>query len=246
VDAFMTDTAEQADLILPPALMLEQEDVIGSFGHDYIHYIAKIVEPPGEAKSDYWILTELGKRLDPAISLPNPETCFKKSLDSEYLSTSLEELIEKGFIRANHPKISYEKMRFKHPDGKARFPIQLHDEPDPPEDYPLRLLTLIRRDAIHSQMLEKWQIMPPTIWMAEKSPYLKRINKEKNVYLVSPLGRLKVNLHTSSHLHPEMVLYRRGDWTKLGGGANQLIQSDITDIGSCTPYYQQYVRVENG
>jgi len=246
VDAFMTDTAEQADLILPPALMLEQEDVIGSFGHDYIHYIAKIVEPPGEAKSDYWILTELGKRLDPAISLPNPETCFKKSLDSEYLSTSLEELIEKGFIRANHPKISYEKMRFKHPDGKARFPIQLHHEPDPPQDYPLRLLTLVRRDAIHSQMLGKWQIMPPTIWMAEESPYLKRINKEKNIYLVSPLGRLKVNLETSSHLHPEMVLYRRGDWTKLGGGANQLIQSDITDIGSCAPYYQQYVRVENG
>ena len=43
-----------------------------------------------------------------------------------------------------------------------------------------------------------------------------------------------------------MVLYRRGDWTKLGGGANQLIQSDITDIGGCAPYYQQYVRVENG
>lgn len=245
VDAFMTDTAEQADLILPSALMLEQEDVIGSFGHDYIHYVAKILEPPGEAKTDYWILTELGKRLDPAISLPDPKTCFKKSLDSQYLSVNLEELIKKGFIKANRPKISYEMMRFKHLDGKARLPIRLHKEADPPQDYPLRLLTLMRRDAIHSQMLEKWQKIPPTIWMAEESPYLKRINKE-NVYLASPLGRLKVNLETSPYLHPEMVLYFRGDWKKLGGGVNQLIHSEITDIGSCAPYYQQYVRVENG
>jgi anaerobic selenocysteine-containing dehydrogenase len=36
VDAFFNDTARRADLILPAALMLEQEDLIGSFFHDFV------------------------------------------------------------------------------------------------------------------------------------------------------------------------------------------------------------------
>ena len=34
VDAFMNDTAQRADLILPSTLMLEQEDIIGSYLHE--------------------------------------------------------------------------------------------------------------------------------------------------------------------------------------------------------------------
>ena len=36
---------------------------------------------------------------------------------------------------------------FDHADGLARLPSALHDEPDPPADYPLRFLTLVRREA---------------------------------------------------------------------------------------------------
>ena len=66
VDAFMNDTAERADLVLPCTLMLEQEDVVGSFLHEYVQYAGAVVEPPAEARSDLWIVTELGRRLDPA------------------------------------------------------------------------------------------------------------------------------------------------------------------------------------
>jgi hypothetical protein len=33
---------------------------------------------------------------------------------------------------------------------------------------------------------------------------------------------------------------------KCGGGANQLIAGRITDMGSGSAYYDQYVRLENG
>jgi len=46
-------------------------------------------------------------------------------------------------------------------------------------------------------------------------------------------------------LHPGAVVYRRGDWMKQGGGANQLIASGLTDIGGGAPFYEQYVRLEN-
>ena len=37
VDMFMTDTAECADVILPAATMLEDDDLIGAYGHHYIN-----------------------------------------------------------------------------------------------------------------------------------------------------------------------------------------------------------------
>jgi anaerobic selenocysteine-containing dehydrogenase len=245
VDAFMTDTAERADLFLPCALMFEQEDIGVSYLHDFVHHVREIFPPPGEARSDHWILSELGKRLEPPIQLPEPEVCLKASLNSPYLSTSLEELRKSHFVPAKHPPVAYMGMQFDHPDGKSRLPTELHEEPPPPEAYPLRLLTLIRREAIHSQILPENQTAPPTVRVAPDCHCLEHLNLLEDVYLVSPFGRLKVKVEVTPGLHPRIVIYRRGDWMKLGGGANQLIAAELTDIGNGAAYYQQCVSLEN-
>lgn len=245
VDAFMTDTAERADLVLPCALMMEQEDVEASYLHDFVHYVRPVLQAPGEARSDYWILSELGRRLDPPIILPDPETCFKRSLETPHLDASLEELRERNFVRARRRPVAYVGLKFDHPDGKYRFPEALHPEAPPPPGYPLRLLSLIRGEAIHSQILPEKQEMPPLVWVAPDCPSLEGLNLEEPVALVSPLGRLKVRVALLEGLHPEVVVYRRGDWMKLGGGANQLIAAALSDVGRGAPYYQQYARLEN-
>jgi anaerobic selenocysteine-containing dehydrogenase len=245
VDAFMTDTAEHADLFLPCSLMFEEEDVGVSYLHDFVHHVKQVFLPPREARSDHWILTELGKRLDPPILLPAPEICLEASLKSPQLSVSLEELREKHFVRARSLPVAYAGLHFDHPDGKYRLPTELHEEPPAPAAYPLRLLTLIRRDAIHSQILPEEQTELPTVWISPECTCLGHLKLDEEVYLVSPLGRLRVKVEITPGLHPEVVLYRRGDWMKLGGGVNQLIAAELTDIGNGAPYYQQYVRLEN-
>jgi len=245
VDAFMTDTAERADLVLPCTLMLEQEDIVASYLHDYVHYVKPVLEPPKEARSDFWIFSELAKRLDPPVDFPDAETCLRASLESPHLEVSLEELREKSYVRALRPRIAYGGMRFDHKDGRYRFPESLHDEGPVSDEYPLRLLTLIRKDAIHSQILPEKQV-PPAAWVAPENPFLKHLDLEREVFLASPLGRLRVTLKFLPGLHPASVLYRRGDWMKLGGGANQLIAAGLTDVGDGAPFYEQYVRLENG
>lgn len=245
VDAFMNDTAQRADLVLPCALMLEQEDVVGSFLHEYVQMVSPVCPPPEGVRTDYWIVTELGRRLDPPIRMPDADACFRAALNSPHLDTSLEELRRRRFVRSNRPRVAYEGRVFHHPDGTYRFPAQLHAEAPPPEGYPLRLLTLIRRSAIHSQVLPEEQAAPPTVWVSPKSPALKAVDLSQPVALVSPLGRLAVRLAFEPGLHPAAVLYRRGDWMSLGGGANQLIASGVTDIGGGAPFYEQYVRLEN-
>jgi anaerobic selenocysteine-containing dehydrogenase len=245
VDAFMNDTAQQADLVLPSTLILEQEDIIGSYLHEQVQYVCPALSAPGKAKNDYWILRQIGKRLNPPVNLPAAEDCLRASLDSPFLSTSLEEIRHCGCVRSNRPKIAYADLRFGHQDGKYRFPYLLHAEPTPPDHYPLRLLTLVRRKAIHSQMLVEDQKSPPTVWVAPDSSCLKDLNLKKRVELVSSLGRLKVTVQTLPGIHPDAVIYRRGDWISRGGGINQLIAARLTDIGTGAAYYDQYVRLEN-
>jgi anaerobic selenocysteine-containing dehydrogenase len=245
VDAFMNDTAQRADLVLPATLLMEQEDIIGSYLHEQVQYVCPVLAAPGEARNDYWILRQIARRLDPPVDLPTSEDCMRASLDSPYLSTTLEEIRKCGCVRSNRPEIAYADLRFAHQDGKYRFPYLLHAEPQPPTEYPLRLLTLVRRKALHSQMLPEDQKQPPTVWVAQNSPCLKSLNLEKSVALVSPLGRLKVSVQVLPDLHPEVVIYRRGDWISRGGGVNQLIAAELTDIGSGAAYYDQYVRLEN-
>lgn len=246
VDAFLTDTAQRADLVLPCALMFEREEITGSFVHDYVHYARKLLEPRGEARSDLEILTDLGKRIDPKIQIPDMVTCFRSALDSPYLDTSLEALREAGFTRAKRPRIAYNKLQFDHPDGKCRLPQALHLEPEPPDGYPLRLLTLIRKNATHSQILPANQKIPPLVWISPDSPVLQSLHLDRQVFLASSLGRIEVEVQTLPGLHPEVVIYRRGDWMKCGGGVNQLISAQTTDLGNGTAFYSQYVRLENG
>ncbi|NNL77361.1 MAG: molybdopterin-dependent oxidoreductase, partial [Desulfobacterales bacterium] len=245
VDAFWNDTAQQADLVLPAKLMLEQEDIIGSFLHEYVHYVAQIIEAPGQARDDYWILSELGKRLEPPIRLPAKNTALRSALKSAYIDTSLEQLRRQKCVCAERPGIAYEGLQFNHHDKKYRFPAMLHAEPMPPPEYPLRLLTLVRRGAQHSQILPNRRKKSPDVWIAPDCPALADLDLSKAVVLISPLGCLKVTVYTLPGLYPEAVLYRRGDWINQGGGANQLIEANPTDIGSGAAFYHQFVNLEN-
>lgn len=245
VDAFMNDTAQRANLVLPSTLMLEQEDIIGSYMHEYVQHVRPALEAPEEARSDMWILSEIGRRLDPPVMLPNSETCLRNSLEQPNLRVSLEELRRKGCARADRPAVAYADLIFDHRDGKYRFPAALHPEPPADPRYPLHLLTLVRRNAIHSQILPEDQLEMPQAWVAPDNAMLPGIDRSKDVYLVSPLGRLKISLQTMPGLHAEAVLYRRGDWMSRGGGINQLIAAGTTDLGAGAPFYEQRVRIEN-
>lgn len=63
VDAFHpTETTMLADVVLPTALWVEKEGVNGN-GERRYHLSPKLVDPPGEARSDLEILVELADRL---------------------------------------------------------------------------------------------------------------------------------------------------------------------------------------
>jgi anaerobic dimethyl sulfoxide reductase subunit A len=63
-DNFLTPTARFADLVLPACTQFETWGLADGWKYgEEILLMPKIVDPPGEAKSDYWISAEVARRL---------------------------------------------------------------------------------------------------------------------------------------------------------------------------------------
>src|SRR5262245_22836165 len=63
VDAFLTDTARAATVVLPTTTMLEDDDLVGAYGHHWLGEVRPVVPAPGEVKTDYAIARALASRL---------------------------------------------------------------------------------------------------------------------------------------------------------------------------------------
>ena len=62
-EQFLTETARVADIVLPATMFLEHDDLYQSGGHQHIHFGPKIVEPPGECRSNHEVICGLATRL---------------------------------------------------------------------------------------------------------------------------------------------------------------------------------------
>jgi anaerobic selenocysteine-containing dehydrogenase len=62
-DAFLTETAALADVVLPAALWGEKTGCITNVDRT-VHLADKVIDPPGEARSDLDILLDYGRRMD--------------------------------------------------------------------------------------------------------------------------------------------------------------------------------------
>src|SRR5206468_10762448 len=62
-DAFMTETAKYADVVLPAALWGEKTGCFTNVART-VHISQKAVEPPGRARSDLDIFLDYAKRMD--------------------------------------------------------------------------------------------------------------------------------------------------------------------------------------
>lgn len=60
---FMTDTARMADIVLPATMFTEHDDLYQAGGHPHILFGPKLVEPPGECRSNHDVVCALAERL---------------------------------------------------------------------------------------------------------------------------------------------------------------------------------------
>ena len=65
-EQFMTDTAKMADVILPATMFVEHDDFYTAGGNQNILFGPKLIEPPGECRSNHEVICALASRLGAA------------------------------------------------------------------------------------------------------------------------------------------------------------------------------------
>ncbi|RYE11367.1 MAG: molybdopterin oxidoreductase family protein [Hyphomicrobiales bacterium] len=122
-EQFMTETAQMADIVLPATMFLEHNDYYRRGGHTRLLIGPKLVEAPGECRSNFDVVNELLRRLgveDESLHLTDRQMVAETLKRSNY--GELDEIEKIGFIENNPPD---EKARFadgfRFADGKFRF-----------------------------------------------------------------------------------------------------------------------------
>jgi anaerobic selenocysteine-containing dehydrogenase len=130
VDQFLTDTAREADLVLPAKSMFEQTDVIGAYWHPYIQLRQKVIEPPGAVKPETEIYRLLAERLgipEEAIAgrIPGPTDeeveAFLEARLAPFEGLSLERLREGPALPPDHEEVAFADLRFPTPSGRVEL-----------------------------------------------------------------------------------------------------------------------------
>jgi anaerobic selenocysteine-containing dehydrogenase len=65
-EQFMTETALMADIVLPATMFMEHDDLYYGGGHQHISVGAKLIDAPGECRSNHEVLQGLAQRLGAA------------------------------------------------------------------------------------------------------------------------------------------------------------------------------------
>jgi anaerobic selenocysteine-containing dehydrogenase len=122
-EQFMTDTAAMADIVLPATMFLEHNDYYRRGGHTRVLFGPKLVEAPGECRSNFEVVNELLRRLGSdhaSMHLTDRQMVaetFRRSGFGE-----LDEIEKTGFVDGSQP---YGEAHFGDgfawPDGRYRF-----------------------------------------------------------------------------------------------------------------------------
>jgi anaerobic selenocysteine-containing dehydrogenase len=122
-EQFMTETAELADIVLPATMFLEHDDLYQGGGHQHIMFGRKLIDPPGECRSNHDVICALARRV--GASHPGFDMSVRELIDWTLTNTrrpGLDRLEEESWIDVQPDFESAHFLNgFGHPDGKYRF-----------------------------------------------------------------------------------------------------------------------------
>lgn len=122
-EQFMTDTAKFADVILPATMFVEHDDVYTAGGSQYIVLGPKLIEPPGQCRSNHEVICALAQRLGAAH--PGFAMTPRQLIDATLQRSGWGTLAEIETSRWIDCQPDFAKAHyldgFAYPDGKFRF-----------------------------------------------------------------------------------------------------------------------------
>jgi formate dehydrogenase major subunit len=172
-DIYPTETAELADVVLPVATWVEREGV-----HAYVdrrvQKINKLIEPPGQAKTDWWIVCQVAERMG-----------FKEHFDFSAPGEIFEEIRR---VVPPYKGLTYE--RIENTLGGIQWPVPSEDHPGTPTFFTQKFNT---PDGLgHLQVVN---FKPPAELTDEEYPFILTTGRSIFHYHTGTMSRRTPTLH---------------------------------------------------
>lgn len=243
---FMDDTAELAHVFLPATTFLEEDDVMASYGHNYVGPVNAAIAPVGECRSEFAMFDALATRFDFA---PH----FRRDIDA-WLFDLCAPLRDQGYdltrlrgeaFRVRAPMVPYADRIFPTPSGRFQFLTEFDPaalgKVDP--KYPYRLLSIAPHGFICSERTLSEHTPLPEITLDAGEAGRLGLADGMIVVVTSSVGQIRATLRTLEGQRPDILMCERGGWIKAGHGLNLLTRDLVSTVGQGTPYYETCVSV---
>ncbi|HTN90769.1 MAG TPA: molybdopterin-dependent oxidoreductase [Sorangium sp.] len=245
-DAFLTDTARLAHLVLPTTTLLEADDVIGAYGHHYLGVATPVVPPPDGVKSDLEIMQALARRAGLGGALDGSARDWKRRVTEPRLAPlgiTLEALEREPVRNPLAPEVLFADRKFPTPSGRVNLITEAPAEREDPgaDGFPLLLMALSTEKSQSSQWARP-QRGPAVVTVHPDAAG--GVADGELCRIASRVGAMTVRLRHDPAQRRDVALIPKGGHLRDGRCANALIRARTTDIGEGGALYEERVRVE--
>jgi formate dehydrogenase major subunit len=254
-EIFLTTTAQFADVILPGTPSLEKD---GTFTNTErrVQRLYQALQPIGDSKPDWWILTQLAKKLGYDWNYTHPSEIFDEMASlTPFFSQCNYDVLEGwnsfhwGSLDGSNTPLLFQDG-FNFPDKKARFGLFDYVPPmEFPKEFDLSLDNGRLLEHFHegnlTQKSEGLNYKFPKVFV-EVSPELAQKRGVKDgslVRLVSPYGAIKLPVLVTDRVTGKTVYVPMH--SSSHESAVNLLTGGAVDVVTHTPAYKQAkVRME--
>jgi len=246
VDPFLTDTAKEATVVLPTATLLEDDDIVGAYGHHWLGEVRPVVPPPDGVRTDLEILQGLAARVGLGDAMAGSARAWKERLIAPTLGRHGLSLSSLPLRNPEAPKVLFADRKFPTASGRvnlltrAGVPAAAVEPPPAPAGFPLLLMALSTDRSQSSQ----WSRKP-------EGPAVVTVHPEAAgpipdgglAMLESPHGALTVQVRHDPAQRRDVALAAKGGHLSDGRCMNAVIRARTTDIGEGGALYDERVRL---
>jgi anaerobic selenocysteine-containing dehydrogenase len=263
LEHFLTDTADQADYVLPATTQLEHWDVHASYGHTYAVLNQPAIPPVGESRSNAAIFRALAARMGyrDGCFLDDDETLARGAYRSEVVD--FDELLRRGWVKLPIADAPFSDGAFPTPSGKARVQAPGLDTPDHVPNYesvqsspelarrfPLAMISPPARHFLNSTFVNVTSLRAiegePLVELHADDAATRGIADGAAVRVFNERGSYLCKAELSARARPGVVNGLGVWWRKLGRegtNVNELTHQRLTDIGRAPSFYDCLVEV---
>ena len=256
-DHFMTDTAREADLVLPAASVFEQDDLFATSMYSPVANLSqKAVDPPDGVMPEFEFYLTLARKMGMEnLGFTNSQDYLEKSAQPllDEIGISFEQL-SGAYVRIEKNDIAWADKQFETPSGKIELysetaqkdglcPHPAFNEPCCGNDlFPLRLLTCHAKDAMHSQGFAFTDDLP-MVYLNPATAQKYSVQTDTHVCVKGEKAKLEARLCVDAAICDDVAFIYQGWWQK-SGAINFLTNAAVSDMGLQTAYYDSFCTIE--